>query len=212
MSNIAIKVNQSPDVSNGNEVAIQNMPDGRVIGHVDARPRVQFRLQSAKVGMVSKERNAEFITKPIVIEQRSLMILNTMYKSMKERKKRPISSISCILTKAAFQHRLNFVDSHAKDNIAKNLQVPEIQKYYDNVSKVNEQESAEKIKSKSGGFRSHSEKLEPKSKVQFGEAIHRPTSSSKEKSQTRKDRITSSQSISKVDQNKVGIAAALLSV
>lgn len=212
MSNIAIKVNQSPDVSHGNEDAIQNMPDDKVNGHVNARPRVQFRLQSAKVGMTTKERNAEFITKPIVIEQRSLMILNTMYKNMKERKIKPISSISCILTKAASQPRLNYVDSHAKDNKAKDLQVPEIQKYDDNVPKVNEQESAEKIKPKSGGFRSHSEKLEPKSKVQFGEAMHRPTSSSKEKSHTRKDRITSSQSNSKVDQNKVGIAAALLSV
>lgn len=76
------------------------------------QPRVQFRLQSAKVGDVGKERNQDFITKAIIIEDKSLSLLKAMY--INSRYVAPKHrSINLSLNESS---PLDYAGSFAKDN------------------------------------------------------------------------------------------------
>ena len=57
------------------------MPDSRVV--IPEKPKVQFRLQSAKIGNGHKETKPGFITMGIIIEDQSLSLLQSMYDKMK---------------------------------------------------------------------------------------------------------------------------------
>lgn len=62
-------------------VILDKSPSQTKLAKELVKPRVQFRLQSAKVGNINKELSPEFITKGIIIEDKSLSLLHSMYEN-----------------------------------------------------------------------------------------------------------------------------------
>ena len=62
--------------------SLNHLPRGEAPSAVEEKPRIQFRLQSAKLGEAGRERHSQFFTKAIVIEDKSLSLLKTMYQNL----------------------------------------------------------------------------------------------------------------------------------
>lgn len=177
-----------------------------------SQPRVQFRLQSAQVGGGGRERNKMYITKPIVVEQRSLVLLNDMYEFSKKNK--PRTHNPYLLNQVESQPRLNCITSFHTDKGVKDFNTPELHKYRDKSEQPQPKvsQSVHDSQSEAGIQKSQSVKPASLTKVKFGTVGVRPESRSEVVNDSKKVRQALSVNHSRADLNRADFNPSLLTV